>query len=81
MSDVQFATFIRPYLPDRRRKPSVPNLFRSIMAGLDRVQQAIGRWRGSRSPIPWEFRLRIQTRMKDLASEAGQLRSMRRRSL
>ena len=81
MSDVEFGLFVRQYLPRPRRKPTAPNLYRRVMAGLDRVGQGIARWRNTRQAIPRDIRLQIQFRIRSLLAEAGHLRTVRRQAL
>jgi len=81
MSDVEFGIFVRQYLPRTRRKPTAPNLYRRVMAGLNRVGQGIARWRDSRQAIPRDVRIQIQFRIRSLLAEAGHLRTVRRRAL
>jgi hypothetical protein len=81
MTDVEFARHIRPYLPVSKRGPTTPNLFRSIMAGLERVKVAIERWKGSGRAIPGEFRMKIQLRLRELLVAATHLMKTRREAL
>ena len=81
MTDVEFSRYIRHYLPKSKRKPTVPNLFRSIMAGLEKVDQGISRWKGSHRAIPLEYRVRIRSRLRGLLAMADPLKRIRRKAL
>jgi hypothetical protein len=66
MSDARFAEFIRPHIPGRKRRPSAPNLLRSILATLARAEKTVLRWQKSRDPIPGPYRARILARIQEL---------------
>jgi len=81
MTDVEFAGLIRPYLPKTKRRPTVPNLLRSILSGLEKASRGIARWKGARTAIPPEHRSRIQLRLREMDATVGHLRALRRRAL
>ena len=66
MSDARFAAFIRPHIPVRRRRPSPPNLLRSILATLARAEKTVIRWQKSPDRIPGPHRARILARIQEL---------------
>ncbi len=81
MSDVEFARHVRGYLPPSKRKPTTPNLFRSIMSGLEKVSRGIARWQRSRHMIPPGYRVRIRSRLRELLAAAAHVGKIHRRAL
>lgn len=81
MTDVEFARFIRHYLPRAKRRPTAPNLLRAIMSGLEKAGRGIARWKGTRHAIPGEYRARIEARLRELLAAASHLRRTRRKAL
>jgi len=81
MRDTEFARFIQHYLPKRWRRPTIPNLFRSIMSALEKADRGIARWKSDRRAIPTEYRGGIQTRLKELLAAASHLRGSVRKAL
>ncbi len=81
MRDSEFASFIQNYLPKSRRRPTAPNLFRSIMSGLEKAHRGIARWKRARRAIPSGYRGGIQSRLMELLAAASHLRQSGRRAL
>jgi hypothetical protein len=81
MTDARFAKFIRVYLPKNHQPPSASNLFRSIMAGLQRAGCGISRWKGSGCAISGEYLRRIETRLKFLLAATLRGSQSRQRAL
>lgn len=81
MTDLQFLHFARAYIPKARRRPTIPNLLRCILFGLDRAGRGILRWKGVRAAIPMEHRSLIQLKLREMAAALGHLRVLKGKAL
>jgi len=74
MSDRTFAEYILPFVPKRRRPPTIPNLRRSVLAGLEKALSGVMRWHRSKHRIPSEDRARIMSDIHRLLEAVATLR-------
>jgi hypothetical protein len=77
MTDMTFARYVRPFLPRRRRRATVPNLLRAVGAALTKAERAFDQWPRAKRAIPPDSRSRLLGQLNRLLLRVTGLKSAR----
>lgn len=77
LSDVAFLRLTRPLLPQREKRVTLPNLSKSLVASIARLDHSVKRWQHSELVMPMALRMRLMSRLHAMERVLDRIRTTR----